>query len=141
MAATAFLAASSRFSAAVMGRPLSVRMRLASWTLSAGPLSSPPGGQRGELSPLILKQSSPLDLRGPGCNDPQLKLGLGPGQEDAVGPRPPSSDLLRTTSGTFSSSSRHALVMPLAMMAQLTMPPKMLTRMASTCGTEDKIKD
>lgn len=33
MAATAFLAASSRFSAAVMGRPLSVRILLASWTL------------------------------------------------------------------------------------------------------------
>lgn len=38
-----------------------------------------------------------------------------------------------TTSGTLSSSSRQALVMPLAMMAQLTIPPKMLTRMASTC--------
>lgn len=33
MAATAFLAASSRLSAAVMGRPLSVRILLASWTL------------------------------------------------------------------------------------------------------------
>lgn len=33
MAATAFLAASSRFSAAVMGRPLSVRILLASCTL------------------------------------------------------------------------------------------------------------
>lgn len=33
MAATAFLAASSRFSAAVMGRPLSVRILLASVTL------------------------------------------------------------------------------------------------------------
>lgn len=36
MAATAFLAASSRFSAAVMGRPLSVRILLASWTLVPG---------------------------------------------------------------------------------------------------------
>lgn len=36
MAATAFLAASSRSSAAVMGRPLSVRIRLASWTLVPG---------------------------------------------------------------------------------------------------------
>lgn len=33
MAATAFLAASSRSSAAKMGRPLSVRILLASWTL------------------------------------------------------------------------------------------------------------
>lgn len=33
MAATAFLAASSRSSAAVMGRPLSFRILLASWTL------------------------------------------------------------------------------------------------------------
>ena len=44
-------------------------------------------------------------------------------------PYPPSS---LTTSGTLSSSSRQALVMPLAMMAQLTMPPKMFTRTAST---------
>lgn len=36
MAATAFMAASSRFSAAVMGRPLSVRILLASWTLVPG---------------------------------------------------------------------------------------------------------
>lgn len=36
MAATAFLAASSRSSAAVMGRPLSLRIRLASWTLVPG---------------------------------------------------------------------------------------------------------
>lgn len=38
-----------------------------------------------------------------------------------------------TTSGTLSSSSRQALAMPLAMMAQLTIPPKMFTRIASTC--------
>lgn len=38
----------------------------------------------------------------------------------------------RTTSGTLSSSSRQALVIPLAIMAQLTIPPKILTRMAST---------
>lgn len=43
-----------------------------------------------------------------------------------------------TTSGTFSSSSRQALVMPLAMMAQLTMPPKMLTKIASTCENKQK---
>lgn len=36
MAATAFLAASSRFSAAVMGRPLSFRILLASWTFVPG---------------------------------------------------------------------------------------------------------
>lgn len=36
MAATAFTAASSRFSAAVMGRPLSVRILLASCTLVPG---------------------------------------------------------------------------------------------------------
>ncbi len=36
MAATAFLAASSRLSAAVMGRPLSLRIFLASWTLVPG---------------------------------------------------------------------------------------------------------
>lgn len=36
MAATAFVAASSRSSAAVMGRPLSVRIRLASCTLVPG---------------------------------------------------------------------------------------------------------
>lgn len=36
MAATAFMAASSRFSAAVIGRPLSVRILLASWTLVPG---------------------------------------------------------------------------------------------------------
>lgn len=45
-----------------------------------------------------------------------------------------------TTSGTLSSSSRQALVMPLAMMAQLTIPPKMLTRMASTCEARQWIK-
>jgi len=45
-----------------------------------------------------------------------------------------------TTSGTFNSNSRQALVMPLAMMAQLTMPPKMLTRMASTCEWGKTIK-
>lgn len=37
-----------------------------------------------------------------------------------------------TTRGTFSSSSLHALVMPLAIIAQFTIPPKMLTSIAST---------
>lgn len=44
----------------------------------------------------------------------------------------------RTTRGTFSSSSRQALVIPLAMMAQLTIPPKILTRMASTWNQNQK---
>lgn len=45
----------------------------------------------------------------------------------------------RTTSGTLSSSSRQALVIPLAMMAQLTIPPKILTRMASTWNRNRKV--
>lgn len=41
-----------------------------------------------------------------------------------------------TTRGTFSSSSRQALVIPLAIMAQFTIPPKMFTSIASTCREE-----
>lgn len=44
----------------------------------------------------------------------------------------------RTTRGTLSSSSRQALVIPLAMMAQLTIPPKILTRIASTWNAKQK---
>lgn len=43
-----------------------------------------------------------------------------------------------TTRGTFNSSSWQALVIPLAMMAQFTIPPKMFTRIASTCRKETK---
>lgn len=44
----------------------------------------------------------------------------------------------RTTRGTLSSSSRQALVIPLAMMAQLTIPPKILTRIASTWNAKQE---
>lgn len=43
-----------------------------------------------------------------------------------------------TTRGTFSSSSWQALVIPLAMMAQFTIPPNMFTRIASTCRKKTK---
>lgn len=53
MAATAFTAASSRFSAAVMGRPLSVRILLASCTLVPGrdEKRTVTGGRPGEVKP------------------------------------------------------------------------------------------
>ena len=41
----------------------------------------------------------------------------------------------RTTRGNCRLMDLQALVMPLAMVAQLTMPPKMFTRMAFTCST------
>src|SRR5690606_29800139 len=50
----------------------------------------------------------------------------------------PASTLVpsrRTTSGTCSDSSRAAATTPSAMMSQRMMPPKMLTRMASTFGS------
>src|SRR5216684_4378326 len=42
----------------------------------------------------------------------------------------------RTTSGTCSATSRAAATMPSAMTSQRMMPPKMLTRMPSTLGSE-----
>src|SRR5262249_45760102 len=42
----------------------------------------------------------------------------------------------RTTRGTLSDTSRAAEIMPSAMMSQRMMPPKILTRMPSTLGSE-----
>ena len=68
------------------------------------------------------------------CWSPDPEEGC-PGTVDICGNLPSS----RTTSGTLSSSSRQALVIPLAMMAQLTIPPKILTRMASTWNQNRKV--
>ena len=45
----------------------------------------------------------------------------------------------RTTSGTVRSTSLAAATMPSAMMSQRMMPPKMLTRMPFTAGSERMI--
>src|SRR5215831_20430941 len=54
----------------------------------------------------------------------------------------PNSTLVpssRTTSGTLSETSLAAAIMPSAMMSHFMMPPKMLTRMPFTCGSETMI--
>src|SRR5690554_1236642 len=49
-------------------------------------------------------------------------------------PRSSLVPFMRTTSGTFRSTSRAAVTTPLAMVSQRMMPPKMLTRMPLTLG-------